>query len=228
LDSTTRTLSTPGRDCGRRSRISTRNLSRLSRIRTDGSSSGWCWMGKRECVRQRFNNFHVDRCGGWCRQARRRWPLGRERILRGLRQPEDHAKAEAATSRVFGPRRSSCTVSITACRSGSSRSSSPATRPGSGKAACCRWLVTSSRRLVYQSSSGGRAAVDSASDAPDRSRVNPRPYLGGVAPFQSSTFRLGTRWNSVVLCVTSVSLRAFACPAMSTSYGPIGVPFDAR
>jgi hypothetical protein len=75
-------------------------------------------------------------------------------------------------------------------------------------------------RPVYQSSSGGTAVVDSGRDASYRSRVNPRLYLagdGGVAPFQSSTFRLGTRWNSVVLCVTSVSLRALACPAMSTS-----------
>ena len=35
--------------------------------------------------------------------------------------------------------------------------------------------------------------------------------------FQSSTFRPGTRRNSVVLCVTSVSLRALAWPAISTS-----------
>jgi hypothetical protein len=33
---------------------------------------------------------------------------------------------------------------------------------------------------------------------------------GDVDPFQSSTFRPGTRWNSVVLCVTSVSSRALA------------------
>ena len=56
------------------------------------------------------------------------------------------------------------TVSITACRSGYSRSSSPvATRHGLGKAACYRWLVTSSRRLVYQASSEGRGGVDSRS-----------------------------------------------------------------
>ena len=45
-------------------------------------------------------------------------------------------------------------------------SSSPvATRRGSGKAACYRSLVTSSRRSVYRSSSGGRAVVDSGRDA---------------------------------------------------------------
>jgi hypothetical protein len=60
----------------------------------------------------------------------------------------------------FRQRRSSSTVSITACRSGYSRSSSPVvTRRGWGKAACYRSLVTSSRRFVYHASSGGRRSL---------------------------------------------------------------------
>lgn len=36
-------------------------------------------------------------------------------------------------------------------------------------------------------------------------------------PFQSSTVNPGTRWNSLVLWVTSVSSRALAWPAIKTS-----------
>lgn len=44
---------------------------------------------------------------------------------------------------------------------------------------------------------------------------------------QSSISSPGTSANSSVLCVISTKPRARACPAISTSYGPIGVPFAA-
>ena len=47
----------------------------------------------------------------------------------------------------------------------------------------------------------------------------------GAAQNQSSTFSLGTRANSRVLCVTRTALWANAVPAIKVSRGPMGVPF---
>ena len=81
---------------------------------------------------------------------------------------------------------------------------------------------TGSRRppLPAQLHSGNRVRRREAAAGPA-----PRP-VRGAAPYQSSTFRPGTRRNSVVLCVTSVSLRAAVLVTLDPDQTVFGMSFN--
>ncbi len=69
------------------------------------------------------------------------------------------------------------------------------------------------------------ALVSETDGGCDLARLERRAYR--ASPSSSSQFwtsRPRTRENPLMFRVISTRLRAFACPAMSTSYGPIGVP----